>query len=93
MSALLELFGDKEPDKFRQTYRLWVEEALKTVCLERDSRWTENLAVGSKAFVEGYQSRMGVRVQARNLGQNQGDWFLREPEATYNLFSGGKIQL
>ncbi|MEX0965353.1 MAG: hypothetical protein WDZ52_15085 [Pseudohongiellaceae bacterium] len=63
------------------------------VCLERDSRWTENLAVGSKTFVEGYQSRMGVKVEARNVGQNQGDWFLREPAATYSMFSSGKIQL
>jgi putative transposase len=88
IKALQALFGDMAQDRFRETHRLWVEEALKTAHHERDSQWTENLVVGSKAFVEGYQTRMGVRMRSRHLVQDQGDWFLRDPAATYSAFSG-----
>ena len=39
-------------DNFRTFHRQWDEDALKENRLVRDAKWSEAVAIGSKAFVE-----------------------------------------
>ena len=62
-----EALGLPQNSKVAPIHREWVEQALKEDQPQRDTRWSESLAVGSQAFVEGVQKRLGTRVHARRV--------------------------
>jgi putative transposase len=57
-NKLIELLGLKNKDELRETYRKWVNNAIESKNLSRESKWTENVAVGNKDFVENFKSRL-----------------------------------
>ena len=51
----------------KQSYPSWVEEGLIKWGLERDARWTESVAVGSKEFVEKTTKALAARLRGRKV--------------------------
>ncbi len=59
----------------------------------RDERWTKCVAVGSRAFVQSVAEELGARALRRTVRRcNGGGFVLREPDGTYNRFSGAKTR-
>ena len=58
---LIELLGLKNKNELRETYKKWVNNAIESKNLNRESKWTENVAVGSKDFVKNFKSRLAQK--------------------------------
>jgi putative transposase len=92
---LLEALGGVGTGAFRDSYSYGVGVRAPVLGGSREPLWTESLAVGSPAFVEGVRGRLGRRYRfeigpagERDAGQT---WVLREAqEASYNVDSGAK---
>ena len=50
-----------------EAYRGWIDESVKKVRHFRDGKWTESVAVGSRAFVAETKERLGIRAKGRKL--------------------------
>ncbi len=81
--ALQEALGLGAHGKLGTTHRGWVEQALKEDQLQRDTRWSEGVAVGSQAFVEGIQEQLGTWAHARHIEDAADASCLRESPAAY----------
>jgi putative transposase len=85
---LKDLLNLNEMDELAESYRGWVEAALKKLRHRRDPRWTESVAVGSESFVTETKERLGFKVRGRVASERDGVFELRDPVAPYNRISG-----
>ena len=82
------LLGFQSMHDFAETYRGWIDESVKKTKHFRDGKWTESVAVGSRAFVAETKERLGVRAKGRKLVGKSECCELREPPAPYNGILG-----
>jgi hypothetical protein len=61
----------------------FVEEALENQDRERESRWTESIAVGCEAFVRDTKERLGIKAMGRQVIGDNESYELRESEVSY----------
>jgi putative transposase len=89
----LELHFDmKNREELKQYYRECVENVLRKEGLDRDGRWSESVAVGSKEYVERTALDLGIKAKNRKveefiLGEEDSKmrtWILHEEEGTYS---------
>jgi putative transposase len=86
LEALLESIGDGMTlEGFRENYRHSIEDRLASGNLQREPKWSESLAVGSRPFVEtveeSLKNRRAVDLIAPKEGQE--DWVLKETRPAY----------
>ena len=62
-----------------------MEESLARQGAKRESRWTESIAVGSKAFVEKTKEELGTKAIGREVIGENGTYELRDPEIPYGF--------
>jgi len=86
--GLMDLLNTKSMDELRKNYRGFVEEALQMQGRERESRWTEGIAVGCEAFVRDTKERLGIKAVGRQVVGDNGSYELREPEVSYETNFG-----
>lgn len=83
-------------EEFINTYITGLEEGLASdgaagsLC-SRQPEWSEALAVGSQSFVKGmkekYLRRFDLETEVSEEENEVGAWFLKESEASYNVFN------
>ena len=83
-----DLFNFSDLDELAESYRGWIEEALKKVRHRRDRKWTESIAVGSESFVKETKERLGFKARGRVASETDGIYELRDPVVPYNRISG-----
>jgi putative transposase len=71
-------------EELKRSYREWVEESLARQSGKRESRWTESIANGSKAFVEKTKAELGIKAIGREVMAADGVYELREHDISYN---------
>jgi len=87
---LRELLDIKSMEELKRSYRDWVEEAVAGQIGNRESRWTESIAVGSKTFVEKTKVELGIKAIGREVMEADGVYELREGDVSYNPDFGGE---
>jgi putative transposase len=88
---LMELMGTRDIAQLQQDCRQQIEAELTEMSLERQSQWSQSLAVGSSAYVEMIQKKLGVQAKGREILPAGAGFQLREKEASYRpLFDGEK---
>lgn len=83
LGTLAMLLGFDDLGRLRHHHRLWVEDAVACNATQRDECWTESLAVGSQAFVEDMQRRLGWKARRRSTATQRGLYVLREAARGY----------
>jgi len=86
----MELLRIDGRDDLRRHHRSWVEESLRSADHARESKWTESIAVGSRAFVERTKVGLGLWARTMSVIAKEGAYELRDPETPYNAHSRGK---
>ena len=81
--ALMQLLGIGGSDQLSLSHRSWVEEALKSEEKIRESRWSENIAVGSLSFIEQVKTDLGARGFGRKITSSVAGHELREAQVSY----------
>jgi len=66
------------PSDLARSYACWIEDYKKEPHLERESRWTESLAVGRREFVVDFKDRLGLRAKYRVVTGAEESFELRE---------------
>jgi hypothetical protein len=66
----MELMNIREIDRFRETYRNWVDSAIMRGDIKRQPQWTGSVAVGDKIYVEKLKDQMGYKAIGRKVVEN-----------------------
>jgi putative transposase len=61
----------------------WVENNLKVDKQLHESKWSQSIAVGSKAFVEKIKDELGMRAVHRRTNKVDESFELREEQSPY----------
>ncbi|WP_051434678.1 hypothetical protein [Desulfonatronum lacustre] len=89
---LLELLEGTDEATLTRDYATWVDDALG--CGERrEPDWTNSIAVGTRAFVERFQAKLGFKAVGRKIvenGKSSGS-VLRETTDSYNAHFNDEI--
>jgi putative transposase len=88
--SLMDLLDIKCMEELRRSYREWVEESFARQGGKRESRWTESIAIGSKAFVEKTKAELGIKPIGREVMGVDGGYELRERDVSYNAIFAGE---
>jgi putative transposase len=83
--VLGELLGVTDGCEMQTTRRGWVEESIHRNRLERESCWSDSLAVGDEEFVAGVKAGLGIKGWNRAVKKEDQGFVLRENEADYAI--------
>ena len=95
MSFIILLCGltevaTKDDEQLRKEHRQWVEEAIHNGRKAREPKWTESIALGSEAFVDGIREKLQPGLSGRKVKVTGDHYELREQEATYSVRFGSE---
>jgi putative transposase len=90
--AIMRLFGFRDSLEHRDARRQWVDDALWAACFERESCWTESIAVGTEEFVNKIKNELGARGIGKKVEGNadRSVYKLKENDSVYETFLGSK---
>jgi len=88
IAELLRLGGDDDPENLATRYRTDLEQVLKEGRGRREAHWSESIAVGSKAFVQGIAALSKHRKRFEVKEWAASAWYVRDPETNYGVRSG-----
>ena len=77
IKTLMALLRIDDLVTLRNSYSHWIESSLTSRRINRDSRWTDNIAVGTKAFTEKFKEKLKHRAKYRKIQETQGSWVIR----------------
>ena len=80
---LEDVLGIEDYDQLKKSHRAWVEELLLSEKNKHETKWTQSVAVGSKAFVEKTKEELGYRAKGRRVIWQEGAHVLREQQTHY----------
>ena len=86
LDAVLAHTGHVNVNEFVAHYRHDIRQALNSCAAQaREPAWTESIAVGSRGFVEGMETKIYWRIEmTKQVSESLEDqWVLREPAALY----------
>ena len=85
LDELARQCGFASIEHFQRAHRQWVAEELALDRSRRDARWSEAIAVGSRAFVEEIQRELALKAKYRDVDETdaEGTCALREPASAY----------
>lgn len=82
--------GTDQLDQVRTNLDVTLEETMVGDQMKREARWTEGLAVGSRAFVERIQPLIPSRRETEIMESNTGTCVLQEWSVPYSVKRGSK---
>ncbi|MFZ5571312.1 MAG: transposase, partial [Thermodesulfobacteriota bacterium] len=82
------LAGFTDFSNFQIAHRKWVNAAVSNSDLQRESMWTQSIAVGSRSFMALIKKKMNSIAIGRSIRQAENCSELREDEVFYNCFFG-----
>jgi len=83
--SLMSLLDVNSQSDLERIYKGWIDEAIQKRNQLRESRWTESVAVGNKAFVLETKEKLGFKVKGRKVLEKEGSFELREPPVSYGV--------
>ena len=88
------MLGIKDNDQLSEYHCNWVEEILRNGSNQRDSKWTEAIAVGDKEFVMETKAKLGAKARGRRELENNEGYELKEQQRPYSpVFDPKKCNL
>ena len=85
---LMALSGFETYDIFQTEHKRWVEHALNTDELKRESHWTQSIATGSKSFIQEIHSKFGVQARGKKIIETRDGYHVCEEIISYNSLLG-----
>jgi hypothetical protein len=59
---------------------------------EKESRWTQSVAVGSKSYIEDVKKRLGFKARARSIDGGKGQYQLKEDVSNFGNTSAVEME-
>ncbi len=89
-SKLMHLCGHDSYESFADRYEAWVMATMSGAKLQRESQWSQSLAVGSASYVYRIKAQMGHKAIGRKIQSTNPGYALREAVEGYNALFGAK---
>ncbi len=80
---LMSLLGFENYDDFKQAHYKWVDSEIQTNHSDKETKWTQSIAVGSKTFIETMKEALGFRAKGRKIICADDTFELRETITPY----------
>ena len=64
---LIDLLGFENYDDLKDAHYKWVDSAMHTDNSDKENKWTQSIAVGSKTFIEKMKEALGFRATGRKI--------------------------
>ncbi len=64
---MMELLGFENYEDLKDAHYKWVGSAIQTVNSDKENKWTQSIAVGSKSFVEKMKEALGDSATGRQI--------------------------
>ena len=81
--TLIALLHMRNIEELQESHMSWIAEELSSKSLNRESKWTESIAVGSEHFVGVTMEGLGIRARGRYTVGKNGTYELRESATSY----------
>ena len=81
---LAELVGFESYESFRRAHKESVDDLLTRGKNDRQTEWTESIAVGSKSFITTIRGKFGIQAMGRKIIKGGEEFQIREPSGSYN---------
>lgn len=78
LDCLVRLTGFSDLHQLQSVHRKWVESSLQVKETERQGRWSDSIAVGSKSFIEEVKMKLEFKAKWRSITGSQDDYQLKE---------------
>ena len=78
LDCLVRLMGFTDLRHFQSAHNKWVESSLQVDETQRQSHWTDSIAVGSQSYIEEVKNRLGLKAKARSIVGGKDHYHLRE---------------
>ena len=91
LPALMNLCGVENLQELQVQRRLWLDHELERCDLKRDEVWSQHIAVGSKAFVEGINRNFSMLSRTGKIIEHSGKYVLKDGSEGYNAVFRGKM--
>lgn len=92
--GLKDVLNFKTIEELAAVYRSLVDDTVIKGNHQRDSKWSESIAVGSELFVNATKEKLGIKAKGRDVFGTDGSYELREDRAHYMpLFGHENIDL
>ncbi len=92
IDRLMDLLGFENYDDLKDANNKWVDSEMQTDNSDKENKWTQSIAVGSKTFIEKMKEALGFRAKGRKIVCANDTYELRELLTPYgkanNLDSG-----
>ena len=89
---LMGLLDFENYDDLKDTHSRWVDSEIQNDSRNKENKWTQSIAVGSKTFIEEMKKALGYRAKGRKIISADDTFELREAIAPFgnadNLDSG-----
>ena len=80
---LMDLLGLENYDDLKDAHSKWVDSTIQTNHSDKEKKWTQSLAVGSKTFIEEMRDTLGFRATGRKIFCVDDTFELRETITPY----------
>ena len=74
----MDLLGFDNYDDLKDAHSRWVDSEMQADNRDKETKWTQSIAVGSKAFVEKVRGVLGYRARGRKIICGDDTYELRE---------------
>jgi putative transposase len=75
---LIELLGFENYDDLKDTHCKRVDRAIQADNRGKENKWTQSIAVGSKAFIEKMKEALGFKAKGRKIISAEQNFELRD---------------
>ncbi len=80
---LMGLLGFENYDDLKDAHSRWVDSEMQADNHDKETKWTQSIAVGSKTFIETMKEALGFRSKGRKIFCGDDTFELREAKAPY----------
>ena len=63
----MSLLGFENYDDLKEAHYKWVESAIQADNFNKENKWTQSIAVGSKTFIEKIKGNLDYRAKGRKV--------------------------
>ena len=81
---LMGLLGFENYEDLKDAHYKWVESAIQTENSDKETKWTQSIAVGSKTYIEKMKKTLGYRAKGRKIIKAEDTFELREAVAAFD---------
>ena len=77
-NRLMELLGFETYEQLKHAHHKWVDSAMQAGNKDRETKWTQSIAVGGESFIEKIKQALGFRARGRKIRRADDAFELRE---------------